>query len=676
MKVGIDLGTTYSVVATYDRKTATAEIVRNKYLKDITPSVICFLEDGTVLIGEEAKDLQEGGVGVIASIFKVNMGTKEVCANINGREYHAEELSKLMLKELVREAEATSGEKIESAVITVPAYFDDLQRTATRSAAERAGIKVSKIINEPTAAAIYYGYKHSDGKTLLVYDLGGGTFDVTIVRISNGTIVVKGTKGDHSLGGKDWDEALVNIVCERFLDEFGQDPRDDIRKRFELLATADDYKKLLSKSEHVNIVVNYNGNSGRYSVSRDDFEAATGYLIDATVDIMDDLFKGINMSKDDVDEVLLCGGSTRLPMVVKSLEKYGFKNIRTHRDTDLAVAKGAAIVAELYSNEDRSISDLKLVDVTAHSLGALSINPNLDRYYNDIMIPCNTPIPVSVTKPFRIEEGNLTDQIEVYVLQGESPLPLDCTCVKREVITGFQNSGRGMVVDITYSYSEEGTVSVSASRNGSTLPVIEQSVPEDLSWMGHAPEERATNKRVAKCVAICVDLSRSMSEQLDEVKSAVKNFIMSFSGEFTKFALIGFGDKVKVFRGLTLDDADVMEAVDELKINSAGRGTGANPFYDLREIMEGEDGAKYAVILTDGIWGNRNIAVDEARDCRSEMINIVAVGFGKADRSFLRQIATLEEGAMYTTINNLGKTINTIATAIIDCPTAIMEHLR
>ena len=167
-----------------------------------------------------------------------------------------------------------------------------------------------------------------------------------------------------------------------------------------------------------------------------------------------------------------------------------------------------------------------------------------------------------------------------------------------------------------------------------------------------------------------------MSEQLDEVKSAVKNFIMSFSGEFTKFALIGFGDKVKVFRGLTLDDADVMEAVDELKINSAGRGTGANPFYDLREIMEGEDGAKYAVILTDGIWGNRNIAVDEARDCRSEMINIVAVGFGKADRSFLRQIATLEEGAMYTTINNLGKTINTIATAIIDCPTAIMEHLR
>ncbi len=676
MKVGIDLGTTYSVVARYDKKTATAEIVRNKYLKDITPSVICFLDDGTVLIGEEAKALQEGGVGVIASVFKVNMGTKEICATLNGREYHAEELSRLMLKELVREAEATAGERIESAVITVPAYFDDLQRTATRSAAEKAGIKVSKIINEPTAAAIYYGYKHSEGKTLLVYDLGGGTFDVTVVNISHGTIEVRGTKGDHCLGGKDWDEALVNIVSERFFDQFGEDPRDDIRKRFELLAMAEDYKKLLSKSEHINMVVNYNGNSGRYSVSRDDFEASTQYLIDATTDIMDDLFRNIGMNKEDVDEVLLCGGSTRLPQVVKSLERYGFRNIRTHRDTDLAVAKGAAIVAELYSNEDRSISDMKLVDVTAHSLGALSINPNLDRYYNDIMIPCNTPIPVSVTKPFRIEEGNLTDQIEVYVMQGESPLPLDCTCVKREVITGFQNSGKGMVIDITYSYSEEGTVSVSASRNGNTLPIIEQSVPDDLSWMGHPPQERATNKRVAKCVTICVDLSKSMKESLDEVKTAVKSFILSFSGEFTKFALIGFGDKVKVFKDLTLDEDEILSAVDNLRINSAGRGTSANPFYALRELMDGEDGAKFAVILTDGIWGNRNIAVDEARDCRSELINIVAVGFGDADRSFLKQIATLDEGAMYTTVNNLGKTINTIATAIIDCPTAIMEHLR
>lgn len=676
MKVGIDLGTTYSVVARYDSETARTEIVRNKYLKDITPSVICFLDDGTVLIGEDAKNMQKGGTGCIAAIFKVNMGTKTVCADVGGTKYHAEKLSELMLRELVKEAESTSGEKIESAVITVPAYFDDLQRTSTKAAAEAAGINVTKIINEPTAAAIYYGYKHSDGKTLLVYDLGGGTFDVTIVNISEGAIEVKGTKGDHSLGGKDWDEALVNMVCEKFLDEFDEDPREDPHKRFELLANAEDYKKLLSRSDRIDFIVTYNGRTGRYPITRSEFEAATRYLIDATTDILDMLFDSIDITKADVDEVLLCGGSTRMPQVTESLEAYGFRNITSHRDTDLAVAKGAALVAELYSNEEKGIGDFEFVDVSAHSLGALSINPNLGRYYNEIMIPCNTPVPASVTKPFRIEEGNLTDQIEVYVLQGESPLPSDCTCIKKEVITGFQNGGTGMVIDISYSYSDEGVVSVSAERHGEPLPVIEETVPADLSWMDRPPAERRTNKRVAKNVAICVDLSKSMKDHLEEVQEAIRNFVLAFSGEFTKISLIGFGEKSRILQPMTLDDDEILEAVDRLKINSFGRGTSANPFDEVKEVMETETGAKYAIILTDGIWGNRNIAVDEARECRSEMINVFAVGFGKADRSFLKQIATLDEGAMYTTINNLGKTINTIATAIIDCPTAIMEHFR
>ncbi len=676
MKVGIDLGTTYSVVARYDSESARTDIVRNKYLKEITPSVICFLDDGSVLIGEDAKNMQKGGTGCIAAVFKVNMGTSTVCADVGGRRYHAEELSALMLKELVREAESTSGEKIESAVVTVPAYFDDLQRTSTKAAAESAGIKVTKIINEPTAAAIYYGYKHNDGKTLLVYDLGGGTFDVTVVKVSEGTIEVRGTKGDHSLGGKDWDEALMDMVCEKFLDEYDEDPREDPQKRFELLANAEDYKKLLSRSEKINFIVTYNGHTGRYLITRSEFEAATGYLIEATTDIMDQLFRNIGMAKEEVDEVLLCGGSTRIPQVTASLEAYGFRNIKSHRDTDLAVAKGAALVAELYCNEEKGIGDFEYVDVSAHSLGALSINPNLGRYYNEIMIPCNTPLPASVTKPFRIEEGNLTDQIEVYVLQGESPMPSDCTCIKREVVTGFQNSGKGMVIDITYSYNDEGVVSVRAERHGEPLPVIEGGIPDDLSWMDRAPAERASNKRVAKNVAICVDLSKSMKDHLEEVQSAIRDFILAFSGEFTKICLIGFGDKSRILQPMTFDDEEILAAVDKLKINAFGRGTSANPFDDVKEVMETEKGAKYAIILTDGIWGNRNMAADEARECRSEMINVFAVGFGKADRSFLKQIATLDEGAMYTTINNLGKTINTIATAIIDCPTAIMEHFR
>ncbi|MCQ2078991.1 MAG: Hsp70 family protein, partial [archaeon] len=171
MRVGIDLGTTYSVVARYNGSNARTDVIRNKFGKDLTPSVICFLEDGGIVIGEEAKELQKGGMGTIASVFKVSMGSNTVCAEVNGKRYTAEDLSRMMVTELIKQAEESTGEKIESAVITVPAYFDDLQRSATRAAAESAGVKVSKIMNEPTAAAIYYGYKHSDGKNILVYDL-------------------------------------------------------------------------------------------------------------------------------------------------------------------------------------------------------------------------------------------------------------------------------------------------------------------------------------------------------------------------------------------------------------------------------------------------------------------------------------------------------------------------
>ena len=676
MRVGIDLGTTYSVVARYNGNTKKTEIIRNKYEKNLTPSVICFRSNGEVLIGDDAKDMQRGGEGCIASVFKVSMGTHATCAEVNGKSYTAEELSRLMIKELVKEAEASAGEKIESAVITVPAYFDDLQRSSTRAAAESAGLTVTRVVNEPTAAAIYYGYKHSEGKNVLVYDLGGGTFDVTIVHISHGAIEVKGTKGNHNLGGKDWDEALLNLACDRFYDEFGEDPRDDVSKRYELLADCEDYKKLLSRSDKVSVPIFYDDYSARYEITSQEFEAATAYLVEATEEVLDEVFRISGMKVEDIDEVLLCGGSTRLPAVERQLRNYGFKTIVTHRDTDLAVAMGAAIIASLYSNDDNRIRDIAIQDVNAHGLGLLSIDPRTGKYRNEIMIPLNTPIPVSVTKPFRIEEGNLTDQIEVYVLQGDSEVPSDCTVIKHNVITGFTNNGKGAVIDITYSYNEEGRVTVTASRGGRELSIIEESIPEDRAWISGRPQDRTGNKRVSKSVAICVDLSRSMEDSLDEVKNAINNFVTSLSGEFTKFVLIGFGDKAKALSELTTDEEDILAAVNSMKVNKLGRGTDANPFRLISEYLQDEKGAKMALVLTDGLWGHRNEAVDDAAECRDQMINIVAIGFGDADRSFLKQVATIEEGAMYTTLSNLGKTINTIATAITDSPTGLVEHFR
>ena len=215
MKVGIDLGTTYSTVAKYEKKTSRPEIINNVFEKELTPSVICFLDNGEILIGEDAKDMQAGGAGTIAASFKRGMGDNSFTVEANGKVYTAEDLSAMLLKKLISDAEEKSGEKIDSVVITVPAYFNDFQRTATIRAGEACGVKVMKIINEPTAAAISYGYNKETNKTVMVYDLGGGTFDVTLVRVNKGNIQVLGTDGNHILGGKDWDAAIVKYVCEQ-----------------------------------------------------------------------------------------------------------------------------------------------------------------------------------------------------------------------------------------------------------------------------------------------------------------------------------------------------------------------------------------------------------------------------------------------------------------------------
>lgn len=391
MKVGIDLGTTYSAVARYDKASNKPIMLNNAFGKEITPSVICFLDDGDILVGEDAKDMQSNGTGVNAAAFKRNMGDGSIVVSFNGKDYTAEDLSAMLLKHLIEDAEKAAGEKIEEAVITVPAYFEDAQRIATKRAGESCGIKVPKIINEPTAAAISYGYKHSADKTLLVYDLGGGTFDVTIVRITKGTIEVIGTNGNHILGGKDWDAAIVKFVCDRFANEFDVDPRDDLPTKNELIVAAEGYKKTLSIAESVTIPVNYEGCSEKYTLTRDEFESMTEHLMNATKDVCEELIDSLGMQWTDIDEILLCGGSTRMPGVAKFLKSFTGREVVTHGDTDLAVAKGAAITAELYSSNATGMrATMQVTDVTAHSLGALSVSQDGKKYVNEIMIKRNS----------------------------------------------------------------------------------------------------------------------------------------------------------------------------------------------------------------------------------------------------------------------------------------------
>lgn len=665
MKVGIDLGTTYSTVAKYDKQTSKTEVIPNIFGKELTPSVICFLENGEIMIGEDAKDMQAGGAGIIAASFKRGMGDTGFNVEVYGKTYSAEQLSGMLLKQLITDAENQTGEKIDSAVITVPAYFNDFQRTATIRAGESCGIKVLKIVNEPTAAAISYGYNHSTDKTVMVYDLGGGTFDVTIVKISGGNITVVGTDGNHLLGGKDWDAVITKYVCKKFEEEFGVDPREDESTKNELIVAAENYKKVLSKADNVAIQVKYAGNSGKYTLTREEFDVNTQQLLNATRDVIINLMDELQIAWSDIDEVLLVGGSTRMPQVSEFLKKLtGRNNVIDHADTDLAVAKGAAIVSELYCSDKHGLSEHKIVDVTAHSLGALSTSVDGKRYINEIMIKKNSNVPVSVRKPFKIAEGNMTDKIEVYTLQGEGKNPLDCYVLAKVVISGFCNIGDGAIIDIEYTYDENGVVQVNAYQDGEMLDVEADPVPEDISWMGEAPGARPSDVPIARNIVICVDLSRSMKVSIEEVKDSIRDFVSSVSNDTTKIGLVGFGDKIKIIRDLTEDSNMIVTALDELKVNMLGRGTDASPLGTALSMLNGKPGAKMILVLTDGIWGKRDNAVGEAQMCRSAGTAIVAVGFAEADTAFLRQIATVEEGAMFTTLDRLGETFSTIAMAM------------
>ncbi len=666
MKVGIDLGTTYSAVAQYDKSSNKTAMIPNAYGKEITPSVICFLENNEILVGEEAKDMQANGAGITAAAFKRNMGDGSIAVTVDGKDYTSEDLSAMLLKHLISDAEANLGEKIDEVVITVPAYFNDHQRTATIRAGEACGVKVSKIINEPTAAAISYGYKHSTDRTILVYDLGGGTFDVTIVRISKGSIDVIGTAGNHILGGKDWDAAIVKHVCDMFVDDYDVDPRDDLPTKNELIVAAEAHKKTLSKAESVIIPVNYDGHSAKYTLTREEFESMTMHLVAATQEICDGLLEDKSLSWTDIDEILLVGGSTRMPSIANTLRETTGRSVTAHTDTDLAVAKGAAIVAEIYTSTATGLRAVPVTDVTAHSLGALATSVDNTRYINDIMLKKNTSIPCKNIKQFSIQPGNTTDKIEVYTLQGESKNPMDCTVLAKVVITGFYNTGNGMKIDIEYNYDENGVVQVNAYYDGERLNVESQPIDDDISWMAGSPKDRKSDQTIVKNIAICVDLSRSMEgEPIEKAKSSIHDFVNTLKDDDTYFALIGFGDKIKTVQELTNDPDVVIASIEELKVKMVGRGTDASPLDEARAIVRSRPGVGIIVVLTDGIWGKKDNAVDQSIACRNDRITIIAVGLGDdVDNSFLRQIATVDSGALFTTIDRLGDTFGTIATAI------------
>lgn len=528
ISVGIDLGTTFSAVAYIDPKTKLPQIIPNSEGSKLTPSVIQFL-DGDVIFGSEAEDAYNAGEEDCVATFKREMGVDKPYCYIDGKPYTSEELSAMLLKHLKDEAEATIGETIKDAVITVPAYFYSKEREATIRAAETAGLKVKKIIDEPNAAAMAYGLNHwRENANILVYDLGGGTFDVTLVHMGkDGVLSTITTRGNHKLGGRDWDARIEDILVTRFESETGLDIRGDRELLSIVSGMSEGVKKQLSAQnmQATKVSALFPGyGKATVTITKAEFEENTADLLDRTGALCLAVLEEAGLSQKDVTDVLLVGGSTRMPQVSAYLQRLFNKRPLSHVNPDEAVALGAAIQSskenEAYAalsvqvvdgkkTTDRtksglsshvsvraerklsSLSMLTLRETTAHAMGVIAINDDGNRYYNEIIIPANHPRPVRAAKKFRFYTSPRTaNELAIYVLQGDSENPLDCQITYKYVVTGIKHVNRGekigTVIRLQYSYDVNGVIHIQARQEDShvDLPIRKENVPADISKFG------------------------------------------------------------------------------------------------------------------------------------------------------------------------------------------------
>ncbi len=683
MKVGIDLGTTFSVVAKYDQSLSDASVVLNKEGLELTPSVLCFESGGTPVAGWEAhKRLISNHPGCVTD-FKKTLGM-ETKYRLGGKEYYSSDLYSILYRYLAATAEESADEKIESAVITVPAYFNDIQRNAAKNAAISAGISDVRVMNEPTAAAICYGYRRSSNRTIMVYDLGGGTIDVTVCNVGDRTIEVAGTAGNHLLGGNNWNAALLEHVCRLFESDFGINPGDDSSVREMLLDRADAYKKLLSVNEYVDYEIEYAGDKATYRITRDDFESATSHLMEATMDVVHQVtVDGVEVDPASIDEVILVGGSTRMPYIRRHLAKHGFPNVveLDSKEVDTAVAKGAALAAALMSGTETGLTDFVVSDSTSISLGLLTESNDGEHYYNTILIPKGSKFPVSSTGHLRIRENNVTDHLDVYVLQGESQAPADCTVLAKRTVTGFDNPGTGMVFDITLSYNSDGIVEVTARHGDTELKVKQNDTVSDMAWMHFSPRNQtmdASIANMAKEVVFIADLSRSMWPHTDKVKDCIRTLAEKLDGEATSFTLLGFADRTRLVCGPGARLEEFLPSVEAVKtgyLSRYGTGTAADPLEELLDLEQSMKHPVFAIIITDGNWDSRDHAVSSARDLRQEKrVVLFTVCYGdEPDRSFIRQLSDRDADSIFTTVDNLGNVTDTIAIAVRNKSTGLRE---
>ncbi len=673
IKVGIDLGTTYSAIAYVD-DSGTPRMIETDWGEDTTPSVVAVTDDGYI-VGHEAKEFQASGTENAFSTFKRFMGSSHRYY-AGDREFSPEELSSMLLKRMKEVAEKVSGKEIEGAVITCPAYFNEFQRKATKKAGEDAGLKVLDLVNEPTAASVYYGFKKGANGTLMTFDLGGGTFDITILDIADGNITVKATKGDSALGGKNWDSELCDIVSAKFQEETGDSFENDKEFMCKMIVDSEKMKKELSSRNDAKMRINYGGSAVTISVSRDEFEEATSYLVDKTISICRDLLAEMGMKWSDIDHVLLVGGSTRMPAVRSAIKNESKTDVIIHEDTDLAVAKGAALLANAQEGKIRihkkeqgmgvRTVNMSFKDVTPFGLGTLVTDPGFTKYLNKIMIARNSAIPAKGRRTVKIQPGNYTTKLDIYTIQGESENPLDVgnKVLYLTVAKEIENDGDGVEIDIDYEYDRSGMVKVTAYQGERLLKMETGVVPDNCAWMGRPPvaEKIAGGK---KYIILTIDLSGSMSgNPLKEAINEMCKFAKMIKD--AEFALVAFADSSKEVSGFTTP-GNILSKIESLNSVNVGGGTSCNPLnkqvYSLAKSVAGK-GKVFVVTLTDGQWYGDNTVESSIKSLKELKVECIGIGFGDVDRTFIRKISSSDKSALKASFGGLGRTLSSIASDI------------